>query len=51
MPAFLGIVLFMIGVLLAIWATERLLEGLVGLSVVMWQPANEKVLRPRISTL
>jgi cation:H+ antiporter len=35
MPAFLGIVLFVIGVLLAIWATERLLEGLVGLSVAL----------------
>jgi len=27
MSAFLGIALFVIGVLLAVWATERLLEG------------------------
>jgi cation:H+ antiporter len=33
MSALLGIGLFVIGVLLAVWATERLLEGLVGLSV------------------
>lgn len=32
MPALLNIVLFVVGVLLAVWATERLLEGLVGLS-------------------
>src|SRR5450759_4163603 len=33
--AFFGIALFVIGVLLAVWATERLLEGLVGLSVAL----------------
>ncbi len=35
MSALLGIIIFVIGVLLAIWATERLLEGLVGLSVAL----------------
>jgi cation:H+ antiporter len=35
MSALLGIIIFIIGVLLAIWATERLLEGLVGLSVAL----------------
>ncbi len=29
MSALVGIVLFVIGVVLAVWATERLLEGLV----------------------
>jgi cation:H+ antiporter len=33
--AFFGIALFVTGVLLAVWATERLLEGLVGLSVAL----------------
>ncbi len=35
MLALLNIVLFVIGVLLAVWATERLLEGLVGLSLAL----------------
>ncbi|SRR5713226_484296 len=35
MSALLGIALFVIGVLLAIWATEQLLEGLVSLSVAL----------------
>lgn len=35
MSALLGIVFFVIGVALAIWATERLLEGLVGLSLAL----------------
>src|SRR5256885_15827975 len=35
MSALLGIIIFVIGVLLAIWATERLLEGLVGLSMAL----------------
>ncbi len=35
MSALVGIALFVIGVLLAVWATERLLEGLVGLSVAL----------------
>lgn len=35
MAALLSIVLFVVGVLLAVWATERLLEGLVGLSLAL----------------
>lgn len=35
MSALIGIVLFGIGVVLAVWATERLLEGLVGLSMAL----------------
>lgn len=35
MSALLGIVLFIVGVVLAVWATERLLEGLVGLSLAL----------------
>src|SRR5712691_1855920 len=35
MSALVSIVLFVIGVVLAVWATERLLEGLVGVSVAL----------------
>ena len=35
MSVLLGIVFFVLGVALAIWATERLLEGLVGLSLAL----------------
>lgn len=35
MTAFIGIVLFVVGVLLAVWATERLLEGLISLSMAL----------------
>lgn len=35
MSALVGITFFVIGVVLAVWATERLLEGLVGLSVAL----------------
>jgi cation:H+ antiporter len=35
MAALISIVLFVVGVLLAVWATERLLEGLVSLSVAL----------------
>jgi cation:H+ antiporter len=35
MLALFGIVLFVVGVVLAVWATERLLEGLVGLSLFL----------------
>ena len=35
MSALVGIVLFVIGVALAVWATERLLEGLVSVSVAL----------------
>ncbi len=35
MPALIGITSFVVGVLLAIWATERLLEGLLGLSLAL----------------
>lgn len=35
MAALISIVLFVVGVLLAVWATERLLEGLVSLSMAL----------------
>ena len=35
MAALISVVLFVVGVLLAVWATERLLEGLVSLSVAL----------------
>ncbi len=35
MSTLLGITLFVIGVLQAVWATQRLLEELVGLSVAL----------------
>ncbi len=35
MLALLNILLFLAGILLAVWATERLLEGLVGLSLAL----------------
>ena len=35
MPAPLAIILFIIGVALAIWSTERLLEALVGAALLL----------------
>ena len=35
MLALFGIVLFIIGIILAVWATQRLLDGLVGLSMAL----------------
>lgn len=35
MPALVAVILFVTGVLLAVWATERLLEGLVGLAAAL----------------